>query len=416
VVQRTTPIAYWSLNETSGSGAADSAGTPQNGKFFGPNPDHDDAGPPLSQAPFGAQTGADFRDDDDEYIAVAHDAAFEVAQGTVQLWFKTRDADERQALFAKDRNGTGAGQLTIWLDDRDLKVKLESGSQSHTITANNVVSSNTWYQLSFTFGPAGMKLYLNGNLVGSNGYTGGLVGNKQPIVIGGSNQTNTNDTLSKLKITDPFDGWIDEVAFYGTALSAAEIAQTKSLGAMAVTAPADAHDSFVSIEKFVFSDAPHAGTSSASTLQGTVFTASALTNTATFFGLNGRVDAGTFDGSAPSAPSAPRADSGWASVLKHGIELIKQKLQSHAAAAESGDAGADTRHAASKDGDWMVVSRSEAKVKDASEKDRKGEAKVDWKGVLASLGAPLFSRGVAAKPAQPNIADFKTRAPGKGER
>ncbi|HXW09689.1 MAG TPA: tandem-95 repeat protein [Steroidobacteraceae bacterium] len=411
VVQRVTPIAYWSLNETSGSGAADSAGTPQNGTFFGSNPDHDDAGPPLSAAPFGAQTGADFHDTTREYIAVQHSAEFEVPQGTVQLWFKTRDADDRQALFAKDRDGNGAGHLLIWIDDHDLKVRLQTGTTSHTITANNVVSSNVWYQMTFTFGPAGMKLYLNGTQVGTNAYTGGLTANQQPIVIGGSNATHRNGTsdLSRLRITDPFDGWIDEVAFYGAALSPAEIAQTKAKGAMAVTAPADANDTFVSIENTVFADDPHAGDAAASTLQGTVFTDTALTNVATFFGLNGRVDVGTFDGRAPCEPRA--GSGGWASVLKQGVDFIKQKL--HSASDERGDAKQESKQA--KD-DWVVVAKSEAKAKDAIEKDRKGDAKIDWKGALASLGAPLFSRGGGhSRPAQPNIAEFNHQ-PGKVKR
>jgi hypothetical protein len=265
--------------------------------------------------------------------------------------------------------------------------------------------------MTFTFGPEGMKLYLNGALVGANGYTGGLVGNREPIVIGGSNATHRNGTsdLSKLKISDPFEGWIDEVAFYGTVLDAEEIAQTRERGAMAVTAPEDANDSFVSIERFVFADPAHASAADASALQGTVFSETALTNTATFFGLCGTIELGTFDGRAPIAPEGAPV---WPSLLKQGIDLITQKLQGHE------DDGKKSRP---DDADWVVLSTSEAKVKDAHEKDRKddrkadgkAEVRIDWKGALASFGAALLSRGGAAKPAQPNIADFKQPAKGK---
>ena len=110
-------------------------------------------------APFGAGTSADFHDSRREYIAVAHDAAFEVAEGTIQLWFNTRDAYDRQTLFAKDQNGTSNG-LRIYLDDRDLKVRLEGGGSVRSIDTdgtshNNPVRSNTWYQLTFTFGAGG---------------------------------------------------------------------------------------------------------------------------------------------------------------------------------------------------------------------------------------------------------------------
>ncbi len=245
VLQGIAPIAYWSLNETSGSTVADSAGAPQNGVFYGPDPDLDDQGPPASAAPFGAATGADFHDSNRDYIAVRHDAAFEVAQGTIQLWFKTRDANDNQTLFAKDRDGRNNG-LRISLDDRDLRVELEDGATVRAIDTkgtsfNNLVSSNTWYQLTFTFGNGGMKLYLDGVLVGSNAYNGGLTGNREAIVIGGSNETNrdTSGNLSRLKITEPFDGVIDEVAFYGQALSAQQIAQTRQRGALGVIAPQD---------------------------------------------------------------------------------------------------------------------------------------------------------------------------------
>ena len=76
------PIAYWNLNETEGRMIADSAGSPQDGLFYGRRPDLDDPGPPNSQASFGAQTGADFHGKSSEYIAVGHDEEFELAEGT----------------------------------------------------------------------------------------------------------------------------------------------------------------------------------------------------------------------------------------------------------------------------------------------------------------------------------------------
>jgi hypothetical protein len=260
VLKGITPIAYWNLNETSGAAIADSAGTPQNGTFYGSSPDLDDPGPPASAAPFGAATGADFHDTRQEYIAVAHDAAFEVAEGTIQLWFNTRDAYDRQTLFAKDQNGSSNG-LRIYLDDRDLKVRLEVGGSVRSIDTdgtshNNPVSSNTWYQLTFTFGAGGMKLYLDGVLVGANAYSGGLAGNREAIVIGGSNGGNTSSNLSRLSISEPFDGHIDEVAFYGVALTPQQIAQTRLRGAQGVVAPQDEADTLLGIEHTVVAQDP----------------------------------------------------------------------------------------------------------------------------------------------------------------
>ena len=233
--------AYWTFNETSGPTAFDSAGTPQNGTYFG-SIDKDDAGPPALLAPFGAETAAEFKRNTSQYVAVAHDAAFEVVNGTVAFWFNTDRVDRNQTMFAKDHDSKGdGGQLNIGLEGRDLVVRLESDSADFEIDTdgtdvNNLVSANRWHHLAVTFGEAGMKLYFNGMLVGENTFTGGLINNHEAIVIGGSNSENTDDSgdLSDLDISQPFDGHIDEVGFFGRALSGTEIRRLRSGGTLSL--------------------------------------------------------------------------------------------------------------------------------------------------------------------------------------
>jgi hypothetical protein len=236
-----SPIAHWRFNEEGGHTVADSAGEPQDGTFFGCRPDLDDPGP---AAAFDAGTSAHFHHKRSEYVAVAHDAAFEVTEGTVQLWFNTDRTRGDQTLFSKDHSGyvTG-GHLNIGLDGSRIAVRLQSADHSYYIKTDKLVKKGTWYHLAFTFGEGGMQLYLNGERVGDNSFTGGLNGNSEPIVIGGSLMWNTKeaDDLSRLDIRQPFDGHIDEVAFYGRALDNAQIQQLMSngpLGVVAVTAPA----------------------------------------------------------------------------------------------------------------------------------------------------------------------------------
>jgi VCBS repeat-containing protein len=393
-LQRIAPIAYWSLNELAGSGAADSAGAPQNGTLFGRNPDHDDDGPGAALAPFGAQTGVDLHGSSREYIAVAHDPVFEVAEGTVQLWFRTRDAGERQAIFAKDHDDRGAGQLAIWLEEGDLKVKLEGASGSHRIDTNhagfgNLVQSDRWYQLSFTFGPQGMKLYLDGVLVGANAYTGGLVGNREPIVIGGSNAENRRDDaeLARLKITDAFDGWIDEVAFFGKALGVAEIAQTRERGPMAVAGAADANDALIDIERLSFVDAPSpgasdaavAGAGDASAVSPAILAESPLCSVATFCSAAGVVELGLFGGS-------PEARSG--EVLDAAFALRQTDAEA------PGEENAPIRDAA---------------VEETNSGPGIASPKVDWHGEPGGFTAALSPYASPATPPQPNVVDFRLR-------
>ncbi|UCF97239.1 MAG: LamG domain-containing protein, partial [Spirochaetaceae bacterium] len=231
------PLACWSLNETGGRMIADSAGSSQDGWFYGRRADLDDPGPPASKAPFGAQTGADFHRKSSEYIAVPHDEEFELAEGTVQLWFKTDQSWGRQGLLAKDAYGYGdGGHLSIFLVNGRIEVRLQSEGNSYYICTERLVQKGDWYHLAFSFGPEGMKLYLDGELVGANAYTGGLAGNRESLVIGGANWGNKKDSgdLSKLKISHPFNGHIDEVAIFGQVLTAQQIRQLMTAGPLGV--------------------------------------------------------------------------------------------------------------------------------------------------------------------------------------
>jgi hypothetical protein len=417
VLKGITPIAYWNLNETSGSAVADSAGAPQNGVFYGPHPDLDDQGPPASVAPFGAATRADFNDSSSEYIAVAHDAAFEVAQGTIQMWFRTRDANDNQALFAKDRDGRNNG-LRISLDDRDLRVELEDGASVRAIDTkgtsfNNLVKSNTWYQLTFTFGSGGMKLYLDGVLVGANAYNGGLIGNREAIVIGGSNETNrdTSGNLSKLKITEPFDGVIDEVAFYGQALSAQQIAQTKQRGALGVIAPQDQDDALIGIEHIEIAHGTPAFTASAST--------AASDNVRIGEPLAGWPDLAQFIASLKHHGLRELIGD----LREHGLKLFGHTsgkpalfavdgvtLREDGSVRHSGHHGSSHEHGLAgwtRDGGEHAGDAPHAK--DKSEGQHRAEAKsIDWNDSFHGLGAGMASTQLGGKRGaqQPNLAAF----------
>ncbi|MGI9331634.1 MAG: LamG-like jellyroll fold domain-containing protein, partial [Gammaproteobacteria bacterium] len=219
------PVAYWRFNETSGAVAADDAGERRDGTYFG-NIDKDDSGPNIDVARFGAQTSAEFSRNNARYVAVSHDEAFEVSEGTVMLFFNTDRTGGNQTLFAKDRSGRGdGGHLNIGLDGSRVRVRLESADASFQIrTDAGLVKPDRWHHLAFTFGSQ-MQLYLDGQPIESTAFAGGLQMNREPIVIGGSNRTNTDDSgdLSRLRINQPFDGHIDEVSFFAEALSGRQI-------------------------------------------------------------------------------------------------------------------------------------------------------------------------------------------------
>ena len=216
------PIAYWRLGERSGTTALDESGshpgTYRNGVKVGAAGVHSD------------DTAAAF-DGENDYLEVPHSPAFALDSGTLQLWFNPDTATTTQTLFSKDadRFGTG-GHLSGWLEDDQVIVRLQSEGESYTIKAGTV-SAGSWTHLAFRWGEGGMALYLDGVLVGSDDYTGGLAGNSESLVFGASQRRSSE--LSTENLEDFFAGRIDQISIHDHALTAAEIA------ALAGAAPAD---------------------------------------------------------------------------------------------------------------------------------------------------------------------------------
>jgi hypothetical protein len=285
-----------------------------------------------------------------------------------------------------------------------------------------------------------MKLYLDGVLVGSNSYTGGLTANKQPIVIGGSNATNTSSTLSTLRITDPFDGNIDEVAFYGTALSAEQIAQTRQRSAMGVVRPEDlgtidGTDTLTGIEQVAFSDGMVVNVPAGS---GSVQIAAATSSDGSAAALSGWISTTDYGNGNWSELARGLADNmqdkidalfdHWVDDGSDVLRLLGARfaLFSVDGVTPGNDGGTGERHAAAvansgDSGDWVLARESSrthasenAKVKDhkASDGSREAPAKnqmIDWNDSFKGLASPVLAcgkSGTGRGGGQSNLSDF----------
>jgi Ca2+-binding RTX toxin-like protein len=157
-----------------------------------------------------------------------------LANGTIELWFNADDVSARQGLFSKDAAGLGTGgQISAALQNGLVSVGLEGLSDGAFV--QGAVQAGTDTHLVFTFGADGMQLFLNGELVDSDGFTGGLdvgvdgLGNFEPLVLGALIDGSPNRGLGTP--TDSFAGTFDEFAIYDRALAAAEIEQLFRAGA-----------------------------------------------------------------------------------------------------------------------------------------------------------------------------------------
>jgi len=103
------------------------------------------------------------------------------------------------------------------------------------VRERGTIQNGRWHGARETF-------YLDGQLVGSNGYTGGLLGNAEPIVIGANQWGSAAKTANTLE--DPFDGTIGKVFLYDQALSASDVAKLAA-GEFTNRAPDAVDDSVV---------------------------------------------------------------------------------------------------------------------------------------------------------------------------
>ena len=204
-------VAFYEITDNDDRDLDDSAGR-HDGDLHGVAINNNSNGPSGTSAMF---------DGNDDYVEVNHAKDLEMDEGTFVLWFNTEDSDDKQALFSKDSSGyDDGGHLTAWVDDGQVEVRLQSGNSSFMVKGGDV-SSGAWHQMAFSFGPDGMQLYLDGNLVDSDSYTGGLDGNEEPMVFGANAWASSDGEADNLR--DFFGGQMDNIAIYDRALTPTEI-------------------------------------------------------------------------------------------------------------------------------------------------------------------------------------------------
>ena len=210
-----SPVMHWKLNETSGTTVEDAVGTNDgtytNGVLLG-----------ASGVDSGA-TAAEF-DGTNDYIEIPHSSDMSLTDGTVQAWFNTNDATKKQAIFSRDSTGfDDGGHLTAFIEaDGSISVRLQSISQSYFVqSAAGLIGTGNWHHIAFSFGANGMELFVDGDLVDTDAYTGGTTGNSEPLVIGANSWLSNDATADNL--LDYFDGQIDEVAIFDEQLSQSDI-------------------------------------------------------------------------------------------------------------------------------------------------------------------------------------------------
>ncbi len=202
VVLADGPSAYWRLGETSGNVAANAIGAP-NGEYRGGVV----LGEPgaLSTDPNAA---ASF-DGVDDTVRMPDAAALDPTGAlSIEAWIKPTSGAPATTLVRKEgqymvrRQADGAVTFRLW----------KSGVTRDFSSAAGVTMPDAWNHVVATWNGSSMEIWVNGILRGSTVLSAPIDASAQPLFVG-----------SVLQSYDWFRGTIDEVAVYGSALSAERI-------------------------------------------------------------------------------------------------------------------------------------------------------------------------------------------------
>lgn len=217
------PVAYWRLDESSGTTAADATGNGHDGTYIGTHSlgadgvmqdGYDHAALELAAASSSGMQGSDWAD-----LEFVGTASF-----SVECWFNADSLTSGSKILvqkASSGNASGWELIVNGTDDWVAFTRQATGGNVHSAAGS--VTTGTDHHAVATYDGATLRLYLDGVLVDSVATTVAVSSSAVDLSIG----------YDSVDTTFGFDGRIDEAAVYDFALSAARIANHYSVGRQA---------------------------------------------------------------------------------------------------------------------------------------------------------------------------------------
>ncbi len=218
-----TPVAYWKLDEKTGTSAIDSSGYANTATLTN--------SPTWINGKYGS--GVSFSGNN-QYITIADDSDFDFGDDenlTISLWFKHPTASSQEVILSKFNE---AGYKILMESDGDITCGLDydstwSPTDSVTSTAATY-DDNNWHYISCVKNSAtSLSLYIDGVLIGTDSSltATNTLSNSDPLYIGIDDDGASND----------FTGQLDDVKIYNSAKTQKEIVQDMSGGKVGVSQP-----------------------------------------------------------------------------------------------------------------------------------------------------------------------------------
>lgn len=164
----TSPIAYWMLNETSGTTIVDSSGNSRNGTYSGVTLAQDSTNPQRSPAPLW-----DGVNDYGNVYSASLAGAVSFNEGCLLVWVKMSAAGVWTDGIARYlatiwRNNDNHFYIQKLTTSNSLRVLHRAGAASRNV--DTTISTTDWFSvmLSWSFSGNMMRAYINGVQVGLN--------------------------------------------------------------------------------------------------------------------------------------------------------------------------------------------------------------------------------------------------------
>lgn len=141
-----------------------------------------------------------------------------LTEGTIETWVKFERFNKWSRVYDFGRKGNAA-VVQVEKDNNTANFAIwDERGRRHRIQAKKKLRKGAWHHVATVFGRSGMAFYLDGNLIGTDGFEGGL-----DRVAGGNNYIGKSNWNGD----KPFHGQMAEFRVWNRRLSPDEILKYK---------------------------------------------------------------------------------------------------------------------------------------------------------------------------------------------
>lgn len=209
--------AHWHMDEGSGTSIGDSSGNANDGAISDAAWLAADGGRWFTDSTAGFSSGDSLSfNGSSSYVTVSDSDDLDVGSITISAWIKTSaDVSTTQFIVSKwSEAPTHEKSYGVYVGTNMINfITSNDGDLNQHTTSGGLLSVNTWYHVAVSFNGAQKVIYINGSQVISDPLASTIYSGTSYLLIGRRNLT----------VSNYFNGIIDEVSIYNTALTSDQI-------------------------------------------------------------------------------------------------------------------------------------------------------------------------------------------------